>query len=76
VILPPKKNYIPQFLKQRDINSYCGHVVVEKMPRLRSVRSVKPRGKAALCGTETFAFFSLDPKKERHQSFSAHKFLC
>jgi hypothetical protein len=21
VILPPKKNYIPQFLKQRDINS-------------------------------------------------------
>jgi hypothetical protein len=23
VILPPKKNYIPQFLKQRDINSYC-----------------------------------------------------
>jgi len=24
VILPPKKNYIPQFLKQRDINSYKG----------------------------------------------------
>ncbi len=28
VILPPQKNYIPQFLKQRDINSYnttlCG----------------------------------------------------
>jgi hypothetical protein len=22
VILPPKKNFIPQFLKQRDINSY------------------------------------------------------
>jgi hypothetical protein len=22
VILPPKKNYIPQFLKQWDINSY------------------------------------------------------
>jgi hypothetical protein len=22
VIVPPKKNYIPQFLKQRDINSY------------------------------------------------------
>jgi hypothetical protein len=21
VIVPPKKNYIPQFLKQRDINS-------------------------------------------------------
>jgi hypothetical protein len=25
VILPPKKNYIPQFLKQRDINSYYVH---------------------------------------------------
>jgi hypothetical protein len=25
VILPPKKNYIPQFLKQRDINSYFFH---------------------------------------------------
>jgi hypothetical protein len=25
VILPPKKNYIPQFLKQRDINSYYGN---------------------------------------------------
>ncbi len=22
VIVPPKKNYVPQFLKQRDINSY------------------------------------------------------
>jgi hypothetical protein len=26
VILPPKKNYIPQFLKQRDINSYSSAV--------------------------------------------------
>jgi hypothetical protein len=26
VILPPKKNYIPQFLKQRDINSYYRHL--------------------------------------------------
>ncbi len=25
VIVPPKKNYIPQFLKQRDINSYKTH---------------------------------------------------
>jgi hypothetical protein len=25
VILPPKKNYIPQFLKQRDINSYYAY---------------------------------------------------
>jgi hypothetical protein len=27
VILPPKKNYIPQFLKQRDINSYCRKIL-------------------------------------------------
>jgi hypothetical protein len=26
VILPPKKNYIPQFLKQRDINSYSHYM--------------------------------------------------
>jgi hypothetical protein len=30
VILPPKKNYIPQFLKQRDINSYCELVKKEQ----------------------------------------------
>jgi hypothetical protein len=31
VIVPPKKNYIPQFLKQRDINSYYGkRVVIER----------------------------------------------
>jgi hypothetical protein len=29
VILPPKKNYIPQFLKQRDINSYFCFVVLK-----------------------------------------------
>jgi hypothetical protein len=29
VILPPKKNYIPQFLKQRDINSYYILVISE-----------------------------------------------
>jgi hypothetical protein len=25
VIVPQKKNYVPQFLKQRDINSYLMH---------------------------------------------------
>jgi hypothetical protein len=29
VIVPPKKNYIPQFLKQRDINSYYFHLLSE-----------------------------------------------
>jgi hypothetical protein len=28
VIVPPKKNYIPQFLKQRDINSYYFLLVI------------------------------------------------
>ncbi len=28
VIVPPKKNYIPQFLKQRDINSYKISMIV------------------------------------------------
>jgi hypothetical protein len=25
VIVPQKKDYVPQFLKQRDINSYIAH---------------------------------------------------
>ncbi len=33
MIVPPKKNYIPQFLKQRDINSYTflifGHAKIK-----------------------------------------------
>jgi hypothetical protein len=27
VIVPQKKNYVPQFLKQRDINSYCSFII-------------------------------------------------
>jgi hypothetical protein len=34
VILPPKKNYIPQFLKQRDINSYSSCSEVAHTDRL------------------------------------------
>jgi hypothetical protein len=30
VILPPKKNYIPQFLKQRDINSYYSRFALKR----------------------------------------------
>jgi hypothetical protein len=30
VIVPPKKNYIPQFLKQRDINSYFSVLCFKK----------------------------------------------
>jgi hypothetical protein len=34
VIVPPKKNYIPQFLKQRDINSYyCTGTLNKKNPQ-------------------------------------------
>jgi hypothetical protein len=38
VILPPKKNYIPQFLKQRDINSYY---VTKNRNSLRSTQKVR-----------------------------------
>jgi hypothetical protein len=34
VILPPKKNYIPQFLKQRDINSYYYITGFDRVQRL------------------------------------------
>ncbi len=30
VIVPQKKNYVPQFLKQRDINSYCTRLTIEQ----------------------------------------------
>ena len=37
VIVPQKKNYVPQFLKQRDINSYlvCGNKI--KYSKLHSL---------------------------------------
>jgi hypothetical protein len=51
--------------------TFCGRVVVEKMPRLSRV---KPRGTAALCGrVQHLRFFRPTQKKERHQSFSRHK---
>jgi hypothetical protein len=36
VILPPQKNYIPQFLKQRDINSY--YPILHAILGLRKLR--------------------------------------
>jgi hypothetical protein len=41
VILPPKKNYIPQFLKQRDINSYYGHHLLLSKENQRKTNSIK-----------------------------------
>jgi hypothetical protein len=38
VILPPKKNYIPQFLKQRDINSYYIPKTYDRVPYCKTVR--------------------------------------
>jgi hypothetical protein len=40
VILPPKKNYIPQFLKQRDINSYYGVLLITARPSMFPVGSL------------------------------------
>ncbi len=53
VILPPKKNYIPQFLKQRDINSYY----MLTLSKCRCfVRTLKDH------------FRALTEKKHKHQS--------
>jgi hypothetical protein len=35
VIVPQKKNYVPQFLKQRDINSYISDTV-----KLKSIKYI------------------------------------
>jgi hypothetical protein len=42
VILPPKKNYIPQFLKQRDINSYKGTLTNALLSIFSSIVSALP----------------------------------
>ncbi len=36
VIVPPKKNYIPQFLKQRDINSYSPFLFTVNSPTCKN----------------------------------------
>jgi hypothetical protein len=41
---PAKKNYVPQFLKQRDINSYC---------TLLSISLIFLRAKPSVCVEET-----------------------
>jgi hypothetical protein len=40
VILPPKKNYIPQFLKQRDINSYYEAVYRKAIVLLKAINTL------------------------------------
>jgi hypothetical protein len=40
VIVPQKKNYVPQFLKQRDINSYCFVNRVFRGPSMRYLSKV------------------------------------
>jgi hypothetical protein len=37
VIVPQKKNYVPQFLKQRDINSYF----IPQVPYLKRLYAIK-----------------------------------
>jgi hypothetical protein len=39
VIVPPKKNYIPQFLKQRDINSYYVNAVPDRIQIAKPMRT-------------------------------------
>jgi hypothetical protein len=51
VILPPKKNYIPQFLKQRDINSYFPLEIYDILSSSLKQSLKNPR-KFCLLGTE------------------------
>jgi hypothetical protein len=45
VILPPQKNYIPQFLKQRDINSYKFHNTQECKKKWKTCWKIKSNEK-------------------------------
>ncbi len=51
VIVPQKKNYGPQFLKQRDINSYI-RIVFSSFPGCKNIPSwgAGKRGKPPACG--------------------------
>jgi hypothetical protein len=53
VILPPKKNYIPQFLKQRDINSYYFLSVLEPQQEHTRFAVVIPRIPCHMRGAST-----------------------
>jgi hypothetical protein len=57
VILPPKKNYIPQFLKQRDINSYYASVLLAAEPKVHLI-SEHEYTKEYLC--KTFKIYPFD----------------
>ncbi len=52
VILPPKKNYIPQFLKQRDIKSYCHCVVTNDQLAMLTFLSDLCGGKESSTGEQ------------------------
>jgi hypothetical protein len=52
VILPPKKNYIPQFLKQRDINSYYSYAL--SLPSALRALFLLPRQELLSCKLMAF----------------------
>jgi alpha-tubulin suppressor-like RCC1 family protein len=56
VILPPKKNYIPQFLKQRDINSYF--LLMQIIFNVGQVASISPGGRHTLMLTSRGEVFT------------------
>jgi hypothetical protein len=62
VILPPKKNYIPQFLKQRDINSYYFQQLITHM--------YDTRGKA------DSDYCTISPDSERFRELRQSSLLC
>ncbi len=63
VILPPKKNYIPQFLKQRDINSYyLRNACFSEAKNLRNVRGEiqqlsRPKMRQHFCRIKSLIFY-------------------
>jgi hypothetical protein len=55
VIVPPKKNYIPQFLKQRDINSYKRRVILfAVLPCVKPHSALFAKLSQLLCGVRVY----------------------
>ena len=65
VIVPQKKNYVPKFLKQRDINSYL-HLEKSGLATTCKVKKIEAPSK---CPDKMAHKVSVPPKKIMSQSF-------
>ncbi len=66
VIVPQKKNYVPQFLKQRDINSYF--LISFLLASWRSVTKIAGSGSGSGSGSISQRHGSADPDLDPHQN--------